>query len=386
MIKRLMSKRSGFTLVEIVVAFAVFAIMSTMIVQILNMISLQRISNNEFARSVDEQEEYLVTKPKKSYNTPDGDISITFTGSGADTVFDVSYQMFGTNDDGSVDGLAYFVSEVKEGSGDGGAGGEGGAGGGGNNTGSQAERVNLRISGTKGFEYIAVNEVINLGQDADGNYVYYFDLSADGRYMNWDDIPYSMYRLYFYKNGTSNSTVDIVKAYYADTGVTAGNVTGYTEVSTGVGSSTGGQKYMVSLAGTFGIRIGSPFTSGAGGGSDQPTTYVCSQCGTMYANSWDGWSNCPNKTSDWDPCNPHLVPYVEPRDPNAPYTGNGVQFRDDPDSHTRVAIVFKEDPQITAASFGSNGTPNGSGYIYRPNADLTDEVNTGSNIYGAYPK
>ena len=46
--KRLFSKKSGFTLVEIIVAFAVFSIMASMIIQILNLTVSHQQSNRAF--------------------------------------------------------------------------------------------------------------------------------------------------------------------------------------------------------------------------------------------------------------------------------------------------------------------------------------------------
>ena len=60
MMKKIFSKRSGFTLVEIVVAFAVFAIMAAMILQILNIVMYEKQSNADFAHQMETQEMLIV--------------------------------------------------------------------------------------------------------------------------------------------------------------------------------------------------------------------------------------------------------------------------------------------------------------------------------------
>ena len=64
MMKRIFSKRSGFTLVEIIVAFAIFAIMMSMIMQILQLSVSQRRANNEFAKDTATQKEALIVNKK----------------------------------------------------------------------------------------------------------------------------------------------------------------------------------------------------------------------------------------------------------------------------------------------------------------------------------
>ncbi|MCH5207727.1 MAG: prepilin-type N-terminal cleavage/methylation domain-containing protein [Oscillospiraceae bacterium] len=386
MFKRLFSKRSGFTLVEIIVAFAVFAIMSTMIVQILNMISLQRVSNNNFARDVDWQEEQIVGNGRDLYDTArvsDGDINLKFDYKGKDIFFDVEYQMngvdgaYGNND---RDGMAYFVSEIKEPDDSDLDTDPGDPDDDSNNVGSQADRVKLRICGTKGFDYISVNEVKSLGQDSDGNYVYYFDFCADASSMAWDDIPYGQYRIYFYKDGTSETFANIVDAYYVNDGVNVGNYKANTQISMGTAKSSN-QDFVVSKCSANGIRVGTPYTFGSGVAGAK-TVYKCSACGNTYDYDWQGWSYTCSVTGNTEYYT--LAPYTEPRDPNAPYTGNGIRFA--PTNHTRIAVAFSIDPNLSITSFGEKYEMSGSECHYKAQETLSNAVEPGFNIYGAYPK
>lgn len=59
MLRKLCSKRSGFTLVEIIVAVAIFAIMSTMVAQVLQLSVKARQSNKEYGEDLARQEEQL---------------------------------------------------------------------------------------------------------------------------------------------------------------------------------------------------------------------------------------------------------------------------------------------------------------------------------------
>lgn len=379
-IRRLLSKRSGFTLVEIIVAFAVFAIMTTMIVQILNMISQQRRSNFEYANQIDEQEHYLVTHDKLGYNdanSNNGTLSLDF---GEDKRLIVDYQMYGASPTGEVDGLAYYVS--KEGKRD-----ENSSGGDDpddpddedDNTGAQTDRMRVRIAGTRGFDFISVNKVELVGKDGSGNATYSFDLCASANGMRTDDIPYAMYRLYFYKDGNqSTEHAKILSATYVGTGAAVG-----TNWQTSSPDPTG-NPFVVVRTGDNGIVVSTPFkASASNGGSTQK--YKCSLCGTIYNDNNSGYSHCPNGTGYYDPCHNHLAPYNENESSTGDtYTGNGIKFTTD--KHTKIQITFAGDPGITVESFGENFTKMPDGSCQYKSGTLSNGIATGSNIYGAYPK
>ena len=123
MLKRLYSKRSGFTLVEIIVAIAVFAVMSTMIAGIMQMASTQRRRNNEYGQQLADQEKLLaqVVKDGNDYKAEFdgdptlayGDYNLTFTDK-TSTAYDVklAYAIKGADGSDTAEGINYFVSPV----------------------------------------------------------------------------------------------------------------------------------------------------------------------------------------------------------------------------------------------------------------------------------
>ncbi|MDE6031547.1 MAG: prepilin-type N-terminal cleavage/methylation domain-containing protein, partial [Oscillospiraceae bacterium] len=67
---KIFSKRSGFTLVEIIVAFAVFAIMAAMLVSLTGLAVRQRQSNLDFSRELSNQQAYLASHERETtYNS-----------------------------------------------------------------------------------------------------------------------------------------------------------------------------------------------------------------------------------------------------------------------------------------------------------------------------
>ena len=365
-------------------AFAVFAIMSTMIVQLLNTVSVQRRWNNDFSRSVDAQDEHLVINDKLGYKNGDADDgSIDFAFSDGSTL-QANYQMKGTNDDGSVDGLAYFVTPELEKATDWGSNDDdddGDSDDPNNNTGAQTDRVSARITGTKGFEYISINKMVhyqggltvtatkwvcqNCGRQydnqwetwnecgnhppnqwascgsygplvemevtnslGDDNYIIYaIELcAAAGPNMNNNDAPYANYRLYFYDS--NNKPCEIVFANYInedniDNASASKSKTRITEATGAIDYNPDYNKnlYTASIIGSNGIRIGTPFKGDKQG--EAFTGYYC----------------------------------------------------------TRIEVAFKTDPNLTVNSFGTNSN-NG---VYTANSTIGG-VEVGPNIYGAFPK
>lgn len=390
MFKRLFSKKSGFTLVEIIIAFVIFALFATMIMQILNMVTLQRKSNAQLSDKIDEQELALLTKTKKNFDgsSIDGTLELDFGEYGKVAT---DYQMYGkfvgdSADGLEVDGLAYFQgdeivsamppvdSDPDDGDDDDDDTNDGG---------SQMDRVNTRIAGSRGLEFVSINKIVkyNLNNvkreykyvceqcgrefpgenygwdgcpsspagtwsrchdhikkhilyvDGDESYVVYaFDLCAQMSDMNTSDIPYGNYRLYFYNN--AGKPVEIAYANYlnadsidsaSDTSIERPEITSAT-ADTGGSSPSSKNKYTVSLTGANGIRIGSPINTSGG------------------------------------------VPFEE-------------------SNHTRIEIAFKTDPGLTVSSFGVNGVMQADGSChYEPNAAVGSVEDVGPNIYGAYPK
>lgn len=299
MLKRFYSKKSGFTLVEIIVAFAIFAIMAAMIVQILDLSVSARRSNNIYQRELAEQERLLtlIQRTSKDYNSTKGTISFTL----GTTTIELPYDMLSAKSDALFDseGLNYFISSVNYQ-----ASGEfspsdvagGGSDAGGSNTGSQAARMDTRITGTGGIGYIKIEEVIKDTTDYPegspyavpaGCTRYFFRVSAsskdnkDNETLAKEDIPYSQYRLFFYDDVKLDAAASAVRftddknnpytknvhqsLTIAQVGYVSENVDGivergglsYKNFSTSTHDTY--NKYTVQQSGTNAVRIGSPF-------------------------------------------------------------------------------------------------------------------------------
>ncbi len=175
--KKLFSKKSGFTLVEIVIALAVFAIMSSMIAQMLNLAIRRRKSNVEFEKNLQNQEETLVTNEKKdkydNSQEKDGTLSLQFKDKdGKNMPMDLDYQLRSADGTlGDKSGVNYFKGNLNY---DGENGevvyipdnpGEnptdpddiGGS--------SQMSRFDTRITGTKGISSVKVDYTYDSAND-----------------------------------------------------------------------------------------------------------------------------------------------------------------------------------------------------------------------------
>lgn len=116
--KRLFSKRSGFTLVEIIIAFAIFAIMASMIVQVMNLMVRRKVRNKQFEDSLSTQEQQFIARPKDmSYTATeaDGQLTLLFkdkTGSDL-TVEPIDYQLKNWDADNYKNGINYFTGDYE---------------------------------------------------------------------------------------------------------------------------------------------------------------------------------------------------------------------------------------------------------------------------------
>ncbi len=294
MLKRFYSKRSGFTLVEIIVAFAVFAIMAAMIAQILNLAVSARRYNNEYANALAAQEKVLTVIEKSSDDYDDsgatGMLNFNFDGT---TLPPVAYQTKSAADPReltSAEGLNYFLSPVDYGGTDETPPIEAG---GSTNGGSQMSRMDTRITGTGRFDFIKVCRVIkdehtqstdpNAANYLPAGHVRYFvqtcaSANASKGFQD-EDVPYAQYRLFFYSDKIDPAASSIVKTdadgkqytedvYEALTITKVGYLNGFVQnvASTGLTASNIGlglndsyNKYTVEQSGANGIRIGTPF-------------------------------------------------------------------------------------------------------------------------------
>lgn len=116
--KRLFSKRSGFTLVEIIIAFAIFAIMASMIVQVLNLMVRQKVRNRKFEDNLSTQEEQFIARPKNmdyTATTADGQLTLLFKDKGGSdlTVDPIDYQLKNWDPDNYKNGINYFTGDYE---------------------------------------------------------------------------------------------------------------------------------------------------------------------------------------------------------------------------------------------------------------------------------
>lgn len=224
--KRIFSKKSGFTLIEIVVAFAIFAIMSTMILSMIRLTVEAQKSNNEFADSLEEQTGYLAyhyvadsEKYDPDATSPDGTFQLEFFDGAGKSVSNISMDYAtrtsvqldaeGNANTNMNEGINYFVGNVDY------TDANNIQNGGGSGTGdvipglgnSQAARYDTRISGSRNIEDITIYSVENktTAEDAAaGHSRYVITCSATARAKNGttgtvpkEDVPYLQYRLRF---------------------------------------------------------------------------------------------------------------------------------------------------------------------------------------------
>lgn len=178
--KRIFSKKSGFTLVEIVIAFAVFAIMAAMILQILELTIKRRTANEKFEAQVKEQEQMLIARPKpEAYDSSladDGTLKLNFKDQDGNPIpMELAYQLYAADGSGNdAAGINYLVGNIDYAEGGGGSeyippegGGDSDDPLGANDVGgaTQMSRFDTRMTGTKGISSVTVNYTYDAAQD-----------------------------------------------------------------------------------------------------------------------------------------------------------------------------------------------------------------------------
>lgn len=357
MFKRIFSKKSGFTLVEIVVAFAVFAVMAAAIMQIMAFISREKSDNSKFMDTLEAQEERLAAYYKDEFKTQDGEIVLNLKD--VERPATIPYDMKAANGDeeGVGDGLVYFVTQVSEDDSGSGAGGSGGSGGGGSSdnkggTQGQISAVDARITGSPKLDVIRIESIekVSLGTGVR----YYLQLYAGASdTMTEEEQNYAQFKLHFYNSESHDTT------------------TPYTDSAEKTYKRVEYDKAVIVDAGYVNTDVSNPITESdllsvvkgkntTGSGSEYSPFFV-------------------SKTSD----NTLRI--------SSPYKSSDSAVKFERQSF-RIYVDFAEDPDLSFASFGYNGASTG---IYKPcpiwketyNEDGTckyEETGKTSNfIYGA---
>ena len=345
--KKLFSKKSGFTLVEIIVAFAIFTIMMTMIMQILQLSISQRRANMEFADKIEAEQNALVANGKDTAKAPDDvdrdtmpEVNLAFVNSKAPDAdpleIGIKYQLKGTNEDNERDGLNYFVGDFDyDADGTGGDGGDGDSNGAG-----QTAQYDTRLTGTKGLKDIkvTVDTVSSLPDGTPikaGQTAYKMTVNANSGSMQADDKKYSQMRFYFYsstafdikkvekqklkadgKPMVDGSGKPVMETYYKKV---------YKKADLAQVIPATGNAYVVEQSSDYALRIGLPL---------------------------DGSNN------------------------NAGF---------EPGKTTTFYLIFNGDPGLTAGSFGSSSGTYNRSPIYDEKTGTQKTGKSHVNIYGSFP-
>lgn len=374
MLKRFYSKKSGFTLVEIVVAFAIFSIMASMVVQILDLALSARDSNNLYASELARQQQMLsvIQKDNKYYDASgaSGMYNITLDGE----TYSLAYQTKAADPEATnqAEGINYFLTSIDyEFATSGEEGGdpttpdptdptdpsEGGM--------SQSSRMDTRLTGTQGLGYITVwnvqKDTYDYSSCADcqaelagtgscphiylpaGHTRYYIMVSASGKDLTTGDTtltdenaPYAQYRMFFYHTDEYAQKIEdgfskdvFKKATITDAGHVNGQFTtaqsnGLTTslASDGSASTSIYNKFYVEQMTTNCVRVGAPVNDADGDGK-----------------------------------------------PSVRFTASNM---------TRMYVDFEGDPKLTTASFGHNGVADtvADAVYYGPCPVYNDDYNS----------
>lgn len=362
MLRKLYSKRSGFTLVEIIVAMVIFALMATMVAQILQLSIKTRQSNNAYGEELAAQEERLakVAKDINDFQNKTDNYSLTFKKTDGTEIGEVklAYEVKDASGSTSAEGINYFVSPVPydgklSGSGSSGGGSVGGSSGGaaGGTSGStnlstsMSSLVDVRLTASRGMSYVDILSVEKKGMPSSGAAVrYVFTTSANSSGMNNQDKAFAEYKLYFYLKGMLDTEKSAI-------------------ICTGTKSDGTEYNYTKDIP-----QVANIISAGYCDNNGTPTTHS---------------SGKPTVRSSGANCVTVAAPL---KDEGGQLTGDNYAGKGFQNETTTFYVDFETDPQITTASFGSNGTPSGGGRRY---TKYTTPISGGGSyennyIYGAY--
>lgn len=346
--KRIFSKKSGFTLVEIIVAFAIFAIMATMILSMVQLTVRQRKTNTQFADTIQQDSEYLLSHyvgDSDKFADADGEFVLDF--GSANIEAKMEYQMRAAGHTQEAEGVNYFVGDTSvrkpnnlESELPSDAAATPGNG--------QDGRYDTWLKGSRGLGSITIWDVQKVPENSYNGpgYCYMIKCSAAADDVDEDYKNYMTYSLSFSMPKDDNPS----------------EVTRVDE---------NGDKYLYKY----------------------PRKAEILAYGYVNSNvlTWD--SNTCVANNNHIPRNNYTFNkfLVEQTCPNTLHIGStlGTKAADFSNTnYTTLWVAFAEDPELTASSFGSNGTPVGANGMrygnYTKHDEYGNEDGTELNVYGAH--
>lgn len=250
--KKLLSRR-GFTLVEVMVAFVIFAIMAGMVAVILNSTMAAKRENTALEEEIaGQQANYYLSDHDMTYNASNKAGTIVLDFKGSDSVsFDYAMEEVGGGSEGSVS-LGYVVGDAKyDAEDDGNADID--------NDGNLIDALDSRIFGTNKIEKVYL-KCQDLGEVTSGHR-YMFSIMVSAPDIENNDRYFAQVRLRFAKEDANGEMINIRVLDYGYIGT--GNSIENKNVA-------GTKDYNVTSPSFDTIRIGSNMPSGAWGDKKQP--------------------------------------------------------------------------------------------------------------------
>lgn len=192
--KRILSKR-GFTIVEVIVAFVIFAIMAGMVSMILAQVNVARQQNTDIQEEIEAQKSvYYLKDQEKKYDSKnkDGELSFDFGGAAS---FNIDYSIGDPNaeTDENLLALDYFVGNVNYDSAK--TTNKDNKDENGNNVGSVTTRLDSRVYGSNGITSITAKITKDSSYTGTG---YRYFIKSMASYNGLDDQKwFAQYRFIF---------------------------------------------------------------------------------------------------------------------------------------------------------------------------------------------
>lgn len=319
--KKLFSKKSGFTLVEIVIALAVFSIMASMIAQMLHLTIQRRKSNTQLEKNLQNQEETLITNDTTLHfdedHGKDGTLVLDFKNKdGQDMPMNLDYQVWAA--DGTVgdkNGVNRIVGQLQY---DGENGeveyipdkpGENPTDPSDTGGSSQMSRFDTRITGTKGIRSVMVSYTYDATIGTNGEYT--FTVTVDDSGVSSAIKNHSQVTLFF---GEGKANAPLLEVAEVNGGTKNADDLKYTKIcgANGVNVHCNGDGFNgtpVSFKVKFKTKLDDPnsiaFGSNASGaGTSQTYTAYTDSNGKAYPNIYGAYAKTTTPATPSDPATP----------------------------------------------------------------------------------